>query len=313
MEIPVYLFTGFLEAGKTKFIQETLENKEFDSKEKTLLIVCEEGIEEFSDKKFKVSDVVIEYIEDSEDINEKNLSKLAKSHKAKRVIIEYNGMWQLDDLYGALPKDFSVYQEIFTVNAEDFINYNQNMRSLVVDKLKSAETVMFNRVSINNSIEEFHKIVRAITKRANILYEYTDGHIEQDTIEDPLPFDVDADIIEIEDDDYAVWYRDLAEDTAKYIGKTLKFKGIVGRERQLGEKEFVCGRHVMTCCADDIAFQGLIAKSKEKVDFKNRDWIIITAKLVIAEHKVYGGEGPVLVVKDYEMAQVPEQEVATFY
>ena len=313
MEIPVYLFTGFLEAGKTRFIQETLENKEFDSNERTLLIVCEEGIGEFEKEKFQVRDVSIEYIEDSEELTQKKLSKLLKEHKAERVIIEYNGMWQLDELYQALPKEFSVYQEILSVDATTFLNYNQNMRSLVVDKLKSCEVVMFNRVDITTPIEELHKIVRATTKRASIAYEYTDGHVENDTIEDPLPFDVNAEVIEIADEDYAVWYRDLAEDTAKYIGKTLKFKGIVGRERQLGDKEFVFGRHVMTCCADDIAFQGLLAKSKEKVDFKNRDWIILTAKLVIAEHKVYQGEGPVLVVKDYEKATRPEQEVATFY
>ena len=46
MEIPVYLFTGFLEAGKTRFIQETLEDERFNAGERTLLLLCEEGVEE---------------------------------------------------------------------------------------------------------------------------------------------------------------------------------------------------------------------------------------------------------------------------
>ena len=46
-EVPVYLFCGFLDGGKTKFIQETLEDRRFNAGEKTLLLVCEEGEEEY--------------------------------------------------------------------------------------------------------------------------------------------------------------------------------------------------------------------------------------------------------------------------
>lgn len=313
MEIPVYLFTGFLEAGKTKFIQETLENKEFNTGENTLVIICEEGIEELDKSKFQVDNVSVVYIENSEDINEKYIKKLSTQYKAERVIIEYNGMWQLDDLYNSFPKDWSVYQEIFTADSTTFINFNQNMRSLVVDKLKSCELVMFNRVTVNTPLEELHKIVRATSMRASIAYEYTDGHVEEDDIEDPLPFDINADIIEIEDKDYAFWYRDLSEHTEKYVGRILRFKGIVGRDKQLGDNAFIFGRHVMTCCEADIAFRGLICKTKEPANVKNREWVIVTAKLVIAEHKVYGGEGPILIVSNIVKAKKPEQEVATFF
>ena len=46
-EVPVYLFTGFLEAGKTKMIQETLEDEGFNDGSHILLLVCEEGLEEY--------------------------------------------------------------------------------------------------------------------------------------------------------------------------------------------------------------------------------------------------------------------------
>jgi hypothetical protein len=312
MEIPVYLFTGFLEAGKTKFIQETLENPDFDTGENTLVIVCEEGLEEFEKEKFKVRNVTFEYIDELSNVDGKNFAKIAKAHKAKRVIVEYNGMWPLDNLYKAFPKDWSVYQEIFTADASTFKIYNQNMRNLVFDKLTSCELVMFNRVDIMTDKEELHKIVRAVTPRANIAYEYTDGHVEEDDIEDPLPFDIDAEIIEIADNDYALWYRDMSENPSKYVGKILKFKGIVGRDAMLGDKACIFGRHVMTCCEDDIQFSGLVCKSKEVLSLKSRDWAIITSKLVIGEHKVYRGEGPILIAQTIEMAEKPEQEVATF-
>lgn len=312
MEIPVYLFTGFLEAGKTKFIQETLENEDFDTGENTLVIVCEEGVEEFLKEKFKVRNVTFEYIDELDDVNQKNFSKISKAHKAKRVIVEYNGMWPLDNLYRAFPKEWSVYQEIFTADAKTFQMYNQNMRNLVFDKLSSCELVMFNRVDIMTDKMALHKIVRAVTPRASIAYEYADGHVEEDDIEDPLPFDVDAHIIEIKDDDYAIWYRDMSENPSKYVGKILKFKGIVGRDSVLGDKACIFGRHVMTCCEDDIQFSGLVLKSKEAINLKSRDWAIITSKLVIGEHKVYGGEGPILIAQEIEKSQKPIQEVATF-
>lgn len=312
MEIPVYLFTGFLEAGKTKFIQETLENEDFDTGENTLVIVCEEGVEEFIESKFKVRNVTFEYIDELDDINQKNFSKISKAHKAKRVIVEYNGMWPLDNLYRAFPKEWSVYQEIFTADAKTFEMYNQNMRNLVFDKLSSCELVMFNRVDIMTDKMALHKIVRAVTPRASIAYEYADGHVEEDDIEDPLPFDVDAYIIEIKDDDYAIWYRDMSENPSKYVGKMLRFKGIVGRDAMLGDKACIFGRHVMTCCEDDIQFSGLVLKAKETINLKSRDWAIITSKLVIGEHKVYGGEGPILIAQEIEKSQKPIQEVATF-
>ena len=67
MEIPVYLFTGFLESGKTRFIQGFLEDERFNTDENTLLLVCEEGIEEYDTDRFKVNNVIVEYIEDEED------------------------------------------------------------------------------------------------------------------------------------------------------------------------------------------------------------------------------------------------------
>ena len=39
-EVPVYLFTGFLESGKTTFIQETLEDTRFNNGDMTLLLLC---------------------------------------------------------------------------------------------------------------------------------------------------------------------------------------------------------------------------------------------------------------------------------
>ena len=316
MKTPVYLFTGFLESGKTRLINESLADKNFNSgEENTLIILCEEGIEEidpFACPK-DGKNLFVEILERKEQINPDKLAALQKKHSATRVIIEYNGMWKIDDLYNSLPQEWVVYQEIMLAEAETFLNYNANMRSLVVDKLQGAQLVIFNRFSDKYEKLDYHKIARAVSRNVNIAYEYPDGKVDFDDIEDPLPFDINAPVIEIKDEDYAVWYRDLVEDLKKYNGKTVKFKGIIAKdEKRMDATSFVIGRHVMVCCADDIAYRGLACSCKTASKFKTKDWAIIKAKIAIKKHKIYASEGPVLECIEIESAMPPLQEIATF-
>lgn len=313
MDIPVYLFTGFLESGKTKFIQETLEDERFNSGEKTLLIICEEGEEEYEPSSFSGKNVSIKMVDKKEDLTAEVLSAWQKETRSERVIVEYNGMWTLDAFYNAMPQKWAVYQEMMFADASTFVSYNANMRSLVVDKLKSAEIVIFNRYDSSIDKLPLHKIVRGISRRSAIVYEYKDGSTEEDDIEDPLPFDVNAPVIEIADTDYALWYRDMMEDTGKYNGKTVKFKGIIARDKKLGDSTFVAGRHVMTCCAEDVQYAGLIAECETPcMSLKTGDWIMITATASVEKHKAYKGVGPVLRVKEYAATTEPAEKVVTF-
>jgi len=312
MDIAVYLFTGFLEAGKSAFIKETMEDKRFTNGEKTLLLLCEEGEVEFDSEQMAEKEVYIEVIEDVSEINSENLENLQKKYDASRVVVEYNGMWQNTELYTEMPDSWILYQEITFMDANNFISYNTNMRSLVVDKFQNCELVVFNRCKKGFEKEEFHKIVRGVSRRTDIIYEYEDGVIEPDEIEDPLPFDIEADVIEIDLKDYAIWYRDLVEEMGKYNKKTVKFTGVISVDERMPKDCFVIGRPVMTCCADDIAFKGILGCNRAK-SMQNGDWISVTAKIKIEKHKLYQGKGPVLYMTDYAVTSEPQEPVATFY
>ena len=306
--MPVYLFTGFLESGKTKFIQETLEDKRFCNKEKTLLLVCEEG-----DEQFATDTVVIRVLEGQEQLTTENLTKWAQETKADRVVIEYNGMWLLDALYAAMPEGWVVYQEFMFADAGTFLSYNGNMRQLVYDKLKSCELVVFNRFKPDMDKMEFHKVVRAASRRADIAYESTDGKVVYDDIEDPLPFDLNAPVIEIGDADFAEWYRDLGETPANYEGKTVRFKCRALKRSKMPANTFIVGRHVMTCCVEDIQFAALVCQWDKADTVQDDSWMILTAKLNFKFNKAYGRKGPVLSYVSHELCEAPEQPVATFY
>ena len=308
-KLPVYLFTGFLEGGKTHIIQESMEDQRFNSGEKTLILQCEEGIDELDISRFWGKNIYLETIDSESELTAENLTAIASKHKLDRVIVEYNGMWSLNTFYQNMPQNWAIYQEMMLADANTFLSYNTNMRQLMVDKLLNCEMIVLNRTPDTIDKEEIHKVVRGISRRTAITYDYPDGHVEYDEIEDPLPFDLNADVIEIKDEDYAVFYRDLSEDMKKYDGKTVKFKALIARDGS----NILGGRHVMTCCADDIAFHPFVCVFSEPTNLKTRDWATLTGKLKLEKHKLYRGVGPVMYVSSTEFAVKPAQEVATFY
>ncbi|MBQ1390039.1 MAG: GTPase [Clostridia bacterium] len=312
MNIPVFLFTGFLESGKTKFLQETLEDKRFHKNERTLVLVCEEGIEEFDTSKIPTKNILFETIDEESDLSEERLADLAKKIKATRVMIEYNGMWQLQNLYDAMPEGWMIYQQFVFVDSTTFESYNANIRSLVVDKIQDGDVVVFNRMPLGAEQMPLHQAVRALNRNCEIAYEYVNGKVIYDDIVDPLPFDIDAPVIDIADNDYALWYRDCTEEMMKYDGKTIKFKGLVATNKNFDNKTFAAGRHIMTCCVEDITYSGVICKADKPISFKAGDWIYLTAKINIEYNKMYKGNGPVLKVISASKTTPPDQPVATF-
>ena len=312
MEIPVYLFTGFLESGKTTFIQEALEDKEFNNGERTLFLLCEEGEEEYHPARFYGLNVFFERIDEESQLKEEYLDELLKKHNAERVVVEYNGMWNLDSFYQNMPQEWLGYQEMLFFDANTFLTYNQAMRPLVYDKLKSAELVVFNRCTKGFDKMEFHQVVRGANRNSEIVYEYEKDDIEYDTIEDPLPFDIDAPVVEVPDNCFAEWYRDINEEPEKYDRKVIKVKGRASLGGELPENIFAFGRHVMTCCVDDIQYAAL-AYVWDKVDeLKQGEWYEVTAESRYEYHDIYGEEGPVLYVKEVLPALPADPEVATF-
>lgn len=311
-ETPVFLFMGFLDSGKTKFIQETLEDKRFYEGEKTLLLVTEEGEEEYVPSRFAVKDVTIK-VASKEEMTAKNLEKWQLEAEADRVLVEYNGMWTLDVLFDAMPEGWFLTQTMTFFDAATFLSYNANMRQLTFDKISNAQMTVFNRFPDGGDTAEFHKTVRAISRQTDIVYEHVNGKAEYDDIVDPMPYDMNAPVVCIEDRDYALFYRDLSENMEAYIGKTVKFKGLVVSDKRLPQNSVVIGRHVMTCCEADIQYSGLACVVPAAVDLKTRDWAEVTAKIAYEKHAVYKGKGPVLFANAIEKCDPPEEQLATFY
>ena len=312
-QIPVYAFTGFLDSGKTKFIQETLEDPRFNAGERTLVLIFEEGEEEYDLSTYPYKNVYLEVL-DQQTVSTEELKALQKKYKAERVVAELNGMQQVGDLYMRFPSQWAIAQEVMFADSTTIMAYNANMRNLVMDKLVGAQMVVFNRMTPGADVMPFHKLARAANRRIDILYDYTDGTTKFDEIEDPLPFDINAPVIEVKDEDYALWYRDVSEEPEKYSGKTVHFKAQVAMLRKDKNKMFAPGRFVMTCCVEDIQFCGIPCRYGEASKLESRSWVMVTAKITAEEHPLYKGDvGPMLTALSVETgAQPADPDVATF-
>ncbi len=309
---PVYLFTGFLGAGKTTFIKETLEHHEFGDDGRTLLLICERGETEYEPDKFVGPGVRVEVIKSLEELNEANLRMIAAREPYDRVVVEYNGMWENQRLFEVMPRNWIIAQEMALFDTGTFMMYNRNMRQLCFNKLQTADMVVFNRCVKGFDKMPYHKEVRIANRRNFIVYEYGPDDIEPDDIVDPLPYDMTQDVIVIEDEWYAEWYRDINENEANYDGKIIDIRGRVALSNELPKGQFAFGRHLMTCCEADIQFAGLLAYYAGNEDLTIGDWVHITAKVAVEYTDVYKEEGPVLYIRTLEKCESCNPEVATF-
>ena len=314
MDIPVYLVAGFLDAGKTNFINGILEDG-FAREDKTLLLCCEEGEEEYEKK--ALDNVTVVTVDDEDELTADFCRELEKKYRPKQVLIEYNGMWMLQDLANNLPENWIVYQCIATADGTTALTYarDNSMRSLLLDKIARSELIVFNRAeAVNNDAarQELHKLVRQASRKCDIAYEFKDGSVAYDDIPDPLPFDINAPVIDIPDEDFGIWYMDCQDEPQKYTGKTVRFLAQVCQTNRAGKNSFVPGRFAMTCCVQDIQFVGFPCSYDGYKALEQRAWVRVTAKVGYKFHNIYRGKGPVLTAISVEPAEKPQNDVVTF-
>ncbi|MCX4318633.1 MAG: GTPase [Lachnospiraceae bacterium] len=310
-EIPVYLFTGFMDSGKTSLIRQTLLEENFGDGAKNLLIVCEDGDEEYDEEELKEANTKMLMVEKEEDFNETLLKNINVQYLPDQVFIEYNGTWKMDKLLEMkLPKGWIFVQSLATVDGTTFDMYLSNMRAMIMEQLFRADVVIINRCDDDTPRGKFRRAIKAVNRPAQIVYERADGSIDER--EEELPFDINQDVIEISDADYAIWYMDAQENYKKYDGKKIEFLGLVYNPEKMKKGVMVPGRFAMTCCIEDVQFLGFKCKYADSKSIPHKSWIKILAEIRVEFAKEYRGKGPVLYPISIEEAKEPMDELVYF-
>ncbi len=310
MNTPVYIITGFLESGKTKFISEMLADDGFSEGERTLLLCCEEGEEEYDSKLLHRTNTVLEPLDEPEELEK--LVELDEKYRPERVIIEYNSTWLLQALYSAKkPESWDLAQIITLVDSTTFEIYLKNMRSFMADGLTEADLVIFNRCTEETTKSPYRRTVLAMNNTARIFFENTDGSMDDGVSDEDLPYDVSAKIIEISDTQFGVFYLDAMEHPDRYDGKTIHVKGRAFRMNGMPKGCFVFGRHAMTCCVDDIGGIGYLCKADGELPKKDA-WIMLTAKVEASFSPIHNRDAIILIAQTINPAKPPEEELVYF-
>lgn len=312
MEIPVYLFTGLLESGKTTLIQEVVKDEDFLDPGTTVLVQCEEGEVSYSEEFLKEHDIVNIAVEDKDDLNELFWRRCEKKYSPSQIMVEYNGMWEMDDFFeSGMPEHWFVGGIYSTVDGSTAEVYLNNMRKTFMEPLRESNLIIFNRCDDDIDRLKFRRNLKAMNPQVQVVFERMDGTMFKDEAE-VLPFDYSKETVEIEDMDYGLWYIDATENPGRYIGKKISFNARYCASMKPGEKYFVPGRHIMTCCEADIQFLGFICYFDEAVPYQHGDWVHVTAEFDYGECEMCDEDGPILQLVDIEPTAQPEQELVTF-
>lgn len=310
-EVMVYLMTGFLESGKTQFLKFTLDQEYFQIDEPTVLLLCEEGVEEYDEKLLKRSKTFLEVVEELEDLTPQFLEEIDQKYHPGRVIFECNGMWPVSKIEGLdFPKGWSVVQKLTMVDASTFQMYLNNLKPLFVEMVRDADLVLFNRCQEDTPLAAFRRSVKVVNAKAEIIFEDEEGEIEN-IFEEQLPYDMEAPVVEIEDVDYGIWYVDMMDHMERYDAKTVCITARVRKPPKFPEGYFIAGRMAMTCCADDTTFLGYVCRGTQDIEFQNGQWMKITAKVGYRSLSLYQGKGPILKVLKMEEVE-PVKDLVYF-
>ena len=317
MDVPVYLINGFIESGKTSFIRTTFEDPEFINTSKTLLIICEEGVEEYDVEAYKNKNIDVVFATDMGELDPHYLNELNSTYRPDKVVIELNGMWKMEDVLEVdTPAGWIIVQMITLINGETFESYINNMRSLIMEELKYSDTVIVNRCD-GLDRKTVRRTIKPVNRKVQILYETNDGMEAGGGEEDELPYDINQKHIDIEDDDFGLFYLDVMDNTKKYDGKEISFKAQFYRNQGMPKDTFAPGRFAMQCCANDIGFIGIVSRITSTykdffISHNDRDWICVTGTIKNQFCREYRGKGPVLYVSALKDSEPAAEDIVYF-
>ena len=189
MPLPIYIFTGFLDSGKTSLIKNTLLDEQFNNGSRSLILRFEQGEDEYEESFLKKVNAFVEDFDSLDDCSLETMRKLDNQYWPDQVMVEWNGTWDIKTFLDApLPEDWIIVQIITTIDASTFENYINNMRTFMFNIISTTDVIIFNRIEKDMKKNYLRTNVKSINNACQIVYESIDGDILEYTEED-LPFD----------------------------------------------------------------------------------------------------------------------------
>ena len=312
LETRIYLFTGFLESGKTTFINDTIINTDFCDYETSVLIVTEEGEVEYNEAAIKEHNCEIVYVENEEEFTADFFKDLKEKYHPTQVLVELNGMWNVDQFVESkFPENWDVVQILTTINASTFQLYVNNMRALLFQHCAKSDLVIFNRIEDDMKKSTLRNNIKAMNPVCQIIYENKDGSVNT-MQDDELPYDYTQDHLEVADHDFGIFCYDAMEHPERYDQKTIKIKGkFIGRDKVI-PNGFILGRYAMVCCEQDTSLIGMVCEHPAAKQLIPDEWIQVKGKIELEYDNEIGGDVCILKVEALKVVPPLKNEYVTF-
>lgn len=312
MATPVYLFTGFLDSGKTTLIKDTLSDPSFMEGVSRSLIVCfEQGEEEYEEEWLNEHQTFIEYVDDVESFTIEKMRELDTIYHPNQVFIEWNGTLAVPSLIlSGMPDFWPLVQILTTVDASTFDTFMGPLRQMLYEQLRYSDTVICNRCAEETSGSMLRGNIKAINSRAQIFYEGNFGEAVK-LKDNGLPFNINDPLLDIKDDDYGLWYMDAVEDPEKYDGKEIILRGFYAESIPGYKQTFILGRRAMVCCAADTSLCGITVTQVKIEEMELNEWYEVQGhlKTIPTEN---GMKTCVLYANRISHYKKPQNEFVTF-
>ena len=308
MTKPVYVFSGFLDSGKTQAIKGTLYNPRFNEGEATLILCFEQGDVIYDEKFLKITNTQVLYLDSIKDLTLEKQKEIDKNYRFERLFLELNGMEDDNILYNTgFIGNWELAQTLTTIDASKFTMYLQNMRQFLYNHVVNAEVVILNR-SDNIDKRYLRNNLKSINQYLELIFEDKDGNVSN-KIEDEL-FDTSKDL-EISDIDYGLWFMDAIDNPSKYDKVNITIKAKYAGEIQDYRNVLIMGRKAMVCCANDITDIALPCIGMKKKDIDVNKYYLISGEARCIENEE-GTEMCAINVKSFKEAEPPAEELVNF-
>ena len=304
---PVYIFTGFLDSGKTTSIKNTLKDPRFTENEKTLILCFEQGDIEYDNNFLKSTNSYVEYL-DFKDLTPDLVKKLDDKYKPDRVFVELNGMDNGVDFFRkGMIKGLDVAQVLTTIDGSKFkVNMN-NLKQFFYNHIAISELAIINR-SDNQDLRYFRNNLKGINQRVQILYEDSNGNVTN-KINDNY-FDVTKPLV-INDGDFGIWYMDALDNPSKYDNADITINGYYVKKDIENKNVLAFGRKAMVCCSNDLQDILFPVFAKKQDGLKINEFYQLHGKI----KNVNTQDGNVLCVlylEDFKVHKEPDDNLVYF-
>ncbi len=248
--IDTRLVYGFLDAGKTTYIQDCIENDYFCKYGTTLILCFEQGEADYDEEMLSGRRTTVAYYEGKTDIRRFCLDSI-EACQPDRIYVEMNTM--TPELRAQFPACMQVGYAVTWIDWQTLPLYFANFKQLINQMVSDSGQVVFRGCPSKALLEPYSQAFRVMNQRAVYLRQDPMGYHEK-AFDLFLPFSLEDPEIAIDEGGYVPFWLDALDHPEHYEGKTLRFLGPLELRRSGEDGSWSAGRVIMVCCMADLQF-----------------------------------------------------------